>query len=176
MTSASWEVIFFVRFNLNILWRNIWTVPKQHHQFNITSPLPRCMLLSGLSVFDSYFPSASCGHVSPSSVPPLHVCVVCSELLGGAWGIWRADRIYTCKSSAHFVADHVIIQLLTLLQFYSLCLCPASFAKPLENLKFPRSTHLTSFMSVYHQPTLSGILGITCSHYLYFWLWTRNLI
>lgn len=60
---------------------------------NITSPLPHCMLLSELNVFDSYFPSPSCGHVSPSPVPPLHVCVVCPELLGGAWGFWRADHI-----------------------------------------------------------------------------------
>lgn len=143
---------------------------------NITSPLPHCMLLLGLSVFDSYFPSPSCGHVSPSSVPPLHVCVVCPELLGGAWGIWRADHIHTCKSSAHLLP--------IMLWSNSLHCCSftvfVSVQPHLQNSWKTSSSQdpliwLPSWRPVYHQPTRSGIHGITCSHYPYFWLWTRNL-
>lgn len=111
---------------------------------NITSPLPHCMLLSGLSVFDSCFPSASCGHVSPSSVPPLHVCVVCPELLGGARGFWRTDHIYTCKSSAH------LLPIMSWSNSWRCCsfTVVVSVQLPLQNSwkTFTRSTHLTSFM------------------------------
>lgn len=150
MTSTSWEVIFLwglistyyaETFDDPVPFKTAPSVP------NITSPLPHCMLLSGLSVFDSYSPSASCGHVSPSSVPPLSLPCTSVLFVQSCWvepGRFGVLIIFTPASHLLTCSDHVTIQLLTPLQFCSLC--PASFAKPLKNLKFPRSTHLTSFM------------------------------
>lgn len=109
---------------------------------NITSPLPHCTPSSGLSLFGSYFPSPSCGHVVMSIVCPFPARLCClSGVVGWSLGVLACLSYSHLQIICSLVADHVMIQLLTLLQFYSLRLSPASFAKFLKNLDFPRSTH-----------------------------------
>lgn len=88
MTFVSWEVIF-LRGLISTYYEETFDDPAPFKTApsvpNITSPLPHCMLLSGLCVFDSHFPSTSCGHVGPSSVPPLFL--PCPSVLF-VWNCW----------------------------------------------------------------------------------------